>query len=205
MKDRIVKVLLVVGAVAWVGRALAQDVLSEPGLMDRPMRQMPSMERSDFMRRLLDNPRVMNALALTEQQKAQIKEKGLLLQKEVQRIRAELDKAGMEQAKLVSNDSTDMKTLMAAVEKTGKIRTEMAKVQLKHLIEVRSLLTADQRAKLPEFMHKAHERRGEEGAGKRQPSAERRHSGEKRAAPEEATPPQSEHPLEGGGGAPVCK
>ena len=177
-----------VAGAAWVGIAAAQDVATNRVQADRSMRPEATGERVEHFLRMLDNPRIVSTLGLSDKQQQQIKDAAFAHQKKIINMRAELETAGIEQAKLISNESTDVKTLMNAVERTGKVRTEMAKLQIGHLVEVRGMLTADQRAKLRDLMRKSHERRGEDGSLKRRQLGEERHSGEKHDKQEDGRP-----------------
>lgn len=175
MKSWISQLAVAVAGLSWAVLAAAQEPASDRGQPDRNMRTEPGGERAEHYFRMLETPRIANALALTEAQKVQIKAAAAEHQKRVAGERSQLETAGMEQAKLLSEENTDLKALMNAVEKTGKVRTEIAKLQIKHLVEIRSILTPEQRAQLRDLMRKAHERRGESGPQKRQQQMDGRH------------------------------
>ena len=186
MKTKISSMIVVLAVAAWAGVALAQELRPGRAPEDRPKRPEQHGEEMGFPLGMLDQPRVASALNLTDEQKAQIKDKSFVQQKEMIRIRAELEMAGLEQARLVSAETTDTNALMQAVEKTGNLRTAMAKLQMKNLLELRNILTPEQRAKLHGVMAKLQERRREEGAAKGQRPGEARRGAEGRGRRPEA-------------------
>jgi Spy/CpxP family protein refolding chaperone len=109
--------------------------------------------------RLLESSRFAKELALTEAQIKTFRDAEFDLQKRHAELRAEIEKASLDQAKLLTESAVDEKAVMAAVEKTGALRTEIAKLQMKQLLLIRSTLTPEQRAKVQEIIRQFAERR----------------------------------------------
>lgn len=134
--------------------ALAAAVFAqEPGgpAADRPMRPMPSRpERQsmgfsmagDPLLRAVMNPKVAEAIELTDEQKAKVKK---LRSSGGSRELQERFRKGMEkQSALLQAEAIDEAAVMAAVDETWEARKELAKEQTRRLIAVRSILTPEQ-------------------------------------------------------------
>jgi len=145
----------------------------------------------------LMKPRIISELKLSDEQVKTLRDKAFALEQERIKLRADLDLAALEQAKLLAEDTVNEKALMAAVEKTGSLRTELAKLRMQELLLVRRTLTAEQRAKLRGMLARlrAEKKGGEEirregpnrGAGRKPWRAPVRPTGP--AAPPPAGPP----------------
>ena len=59
-------------------------------------------------------------------------------------LRANLQKAGLNQARLLMADEIDEEAVLSAVEKAGKIKTKLAKLKVEQLIMLKSTLSDDQ-------------------------------------------------------------
>ena len=103
----------------------------------------------DPILRVVSNPKIAEKLALTDEQKAKLKEV------------AESSKAGRESQKkmrdatqrqfeLMKADKIDEAAVMKAIDEVFDLRKEMAKEQAKRVIAVKSILTPEQIAKLRE-------------------------------------------------------
>ena len=66
-----------------------------------------------------------------------LKAKSIELRKATIQLNAKRELAGLQQVELLSADKIDEKALMAAVEKTGRIQTEFAKLRIKQLIMIK--------------------------------------------------------------------
>lgn len=115
--------------------------------------------------RFVNNPEIAEEIGLTEEQVKTLREGMEDLKNKAKDLRAEMKKAAMEQAKLMTESAVDEEAVMEAVEKTGQIRTEIAKLQIKQLLLVKNTLTREQieqtRQRMRERMKKRFERRGE--------------------------------------------
>lgn len=136
------------------------------------MRPHPqSYQKRDFVaggpHGLLNNPHVQKFLELTEEQQQQLSEGSAELESEKEQLRTALEAAAMKQAAILTESVVDEEKLMQAVEETGRIRTDMAKNRMKHLMLIRRVLTPEQtdaaknmmQQNRGEFMREVHQRR----------------------------------------------
>jgi hypothetical protein len=100
---------------------------------------------------MIENPELVERLGLTEEQVSRLKNKGYELRREVVKLKAELELAAMEQARMLTAESVDKAALMAAVEKTGAIRTEIGKRRMLQVLLIKDTLNEDQLRQLREF------------------------------------------------------
>jgi len=119
-----------------------------------------------------------NGLNLTDVQKEAFKKGMLALQKQLQPLRNELGEAEARQKTLSTVDKPDMGAINKNIEKIGDLKTEMAKLQVKHHLDMRAQLTAEQKLKFDMFKHQMREKAGMKGhkgpkamKGKRGPNA----------------------------------
>jgi Spy/CpxP family protein refolding chaperone len=152
--------------------------------------------------KLLTSPKVMAEVGLTEAQAEALREKAFGLKREEIKLRAELELAAMDQAKLVTGQTVKEADLMAAVEKTGALRTELAKLHMRGLLLIRETLTPEQREKLRKMAARRERLRregdvcgGSEGARREVRERKRREWREGKGGPE-GVPPERE-PAEG--------
>ena len=104
-----------------------------------------------------------NGLDLTDAQKEAFKKSMLAMQKQLQPIRNELGEAMAHQKTLTTVDKPDMAAINKNIEKMGGLKTEMAKIQAKHHLEMRAQLTDEQRLKFDMFKHRQKEGKGPKG------------------------------------------
>jgi Spy/CpxP family protein refolding chaperone len=87
------------------------------------------------------------ALNLTDEQKEAFKKIMLAMHKEMLPVRNEIGEAEAHQKTLVSADKPDMNAINKNIEKIGALKIETAKIFTKHHLEMRALLTDEQRMK----------------------------------------------------------
>ena len=126
-----------------------------PKAADRPPRKggdSAGMFDGGFMTRVVTSPEFAKKLDLSDDQVQKLKD-GLkdLKQKEAE-LKADQEKAGEEQAGLMTKDDVDEKAVLTAIEKAGHTRTEMAKVKAQQLILIKRTLTPEQRKKMSELV-----------------------------------------------------
>jgi Spy/CpxP family protein refolding chaperone len=153
---RMLYAILAACAAVCVRAALAQGPAEQPGAPAGPPAWVPWPDvgggsQEGLIARLLRRDEAVKQLGLTEEQAAKLKEKATALEQKRARLKGELDRAAMEQAKLLTDEPVQAEALMAAVEKTGKLRTAMAKLRVQELLLVKNGLTPEQRAKLREL------------------------------------------------------
>lgn len=101
-----------------------------------------------------------NGLNLTAEQKEAFKQSRLAVQKQIQPIRNELREAEAHQKTLVTAEKPDLAAINKNIEKIGELRVEMAKIQVKHRLEMRAQLTDEQRLKFDRMKGKMNHDRG---------------------------------------------
>ena len=87
------------------------------------------------------------ALNLTDEQKEAFKKNMLAMHKEILPIRNEIGEAEAHQKTLMSVDKPDMSAINKNIDKIGALKTELAKVEIKHRLEMRGQLNDEQRLK----------------------------------------------------------
>ena len=102
-------------------------------------------------------------LDLTDAQKEAFKQSKLAVQKQLQPIRNEIGEAEAHQKTLTTIDKPDMAAINKNIEKIGGLKTEMAKIQTKHRIEMRAQLTDEQRIKFDLHPGKMKHGKGQKG------------------------------------------
>ncbi len=114
------------------------------GGMQRGGGMQGAMGRETMLAHFVSNPKTAQRLGLTSNQVAALSEKLDAIQKQKVQVRAELEIAGMEQAKLLAAEKVDEAAIMAAVEKTGSAHTRLAKLEIQPIIELKKVLTPAQ-------------------------------------------------------------
>jgi Spy/CpxP family protein refolding chaperone len=108
------------------------------------------MER--IMAALAQNPELAAKLNMTPEQQDTIKKMTLDQRTKMVDLQGVLQKAALKQAELLMAEPLDETALMAAVEETSKARAEMAKAMILNLIEIRKVLTEEQRKQLRDMV-----------------------------------------------------
>jgi Spy/CpxP family protein refolding chaperone len=121
--------------------------------------------REQLFAKILENPKIAEEIGLTPQQVEGIKSKMQAIEKDQTELQSELEKSGTEQARLLSRENVDEDALMKSVERTGDIRTKLAKLHVSRLLMLKKSLTSEQVEKLKALVQerkKTREERAEE-------------------------------------------
>jgi len=202
-----------------------EDLEPRPGLMPREHEQEMRQRRTggpegrpgggqEMLLKMITSPRFSEELGLTEEQRSQIHDELWDLRAKGEKLHDQMQETGRRQAELLVADPFDEAALMAAIEETGRIRTELAKLRVRPLIVLREVLTADQLQTITAKMERRREAGPKRDSGERRKTqrrgdevdvGERRDRGEKmrrdraektrdgdRQPPEEAAPPADE-------------
>ena len=102
--------------------------------------------------RALQNREIAEKLGLSEEQRDAIREQVEDLKQEHIELKERLEAAAMNQARLMTADDLDESALMAAVEETGRIHTQQAKLRVRHLLFMRRILEPEQAEALRNMM-----------------------------------------------------
>ena len=112
--------------------------------------------------RLLNDSELAKQLNLSPDQTDKLRALRSGMQKQMIDLRDGMEKAARQQAELVSAATPDEAAVMKAVEATGAARTDIAKVQVKHLLAVMKVLTPDQQQKLKDMQRERMQNRRSE-------------------------------------------
>ena len=126
-------------------------------------------QQGKLLSALLQNPELAEELGLTEDQLAEIKSVTGEHRRASMELRHEMEEAALVQVERLSADEIDEDAVMDAVEKTGEIRTEMAKLTMKQFLAFREILTPEQIEKAKDMRQRMREKRmqkGREGQGR---------------------------------------
>jgi Spy/CpxP family protein refolding chaperone len=145
----------------------------KPAHERRPPMDAPGMAplRDTLIVHALSNPEVMNRLGVTAETAASLKTALEALRAEQMRLGAEKEAAAMEQVRLLSEPAIDEDAVMAAVEKTAALQLQLAKLQVRSIIEIRKALTAPQLERARELVRERLRERFAERGGR--PAEER--------------------------------
>ena len=92
------------------------------------------MGGGDMMEKLLSNPQMLEKLGLSEEAANQMKGELDKIDLEMIDLKAEMEKIGLKQASAMTAKEVDEDDLMEMVEEAGKIRTKMAKLQIRKMM-----------------------------------------------------------------------
>jgi len=123
-----------------------------------------------------------------DEQTTKIKDKLYKLKQEEVKVNAEIDLASMDQAKLMTTDTSTEAAIMAAVEKAGSLRTKLAKLRVQKALVLKQNLTPEQLKKIKEWVGMRMKDRAD--AGMQGPGAEGGKPHTKKTAPQ--SPPSEE-------------
>jgi len=153
MKARVI-ILVVFMSISAITIAQPQpDAMRKMKAM-REQRENVGMERAE---------RPMNGLNLTDAQKETFKQGMMAMQQQMKPLKNELGEVMAHQRTLNSADKPDFKAIDKNLEKAGQIKTEMAKIQTKHHLEMRAQLTPEQQMKFSMFKSKMMQNNGKKG------------------------------------------
>ena len=138
--------------------------------------------------RVLSNPKVAEKLGLSQEQVKTLTEKLDAVRKEIATLQIDLEGVSMQQAHLLTTtQAVDEVAVMAAVEKTGEIRTKIAKLMIQQLLTVKKTLTPEQiekaRAMIRERFSGPKDQGEDVGAGQRRRPHDRSARGQDEGQP----------------------
>jgi Spy/CpxP family protein refolding chaperone len=135
------------------------------GMMMRPQSALDRIMgggdvEGGMLLRLLDNPRISEQIKLTDEQRTAIVEVIKDFDLQLDALRPLLDEAIKVQTALLRELKPDEEKLMKAVEEAWDLRTEVAKIQTRKLLALRSKLTVEQLDRAREMMESFRDRMG---------------------------------------------
>jgi Spy/CpxP family protein refolding chaperone len=138
------------GATPEIGKA---GPAGNPEVMRERMRRLGGDEAEGMgLRMLAADPRTARELGLSEDQLKQIRESMSGSAQDMKDLTARMEKAAMSQAELMKADALDEAAVLKAVQETGDLRTQIARLRIKQMIAAHKVLTPEQRAKVREIM-----------------------------------------------------
>jgi len=140
MKTIKTKLLIIMVMVGLSTVMTAQTQESKPAL--KPGLQVKGMPLHQQQRTPLQ------FLNLTDAQKETMKKSALEMHKKMQPVRNELGEAEARQKTLVTAEKPDIKAINKNIERIGELKVEIAKIAAAQRLEMRALLTEEQRMKL---------------------------------------------------------
>ena len=154
----------------WVVQGNAQEPMEGPG-ESRPgpgMRggRMRGGPDDAGLQDILRDPETVQALKLDEGQTEKIKTLTTQFKKEMIDWNAKLQHATLALVDLMEQAEPSEDAVLKALDETGLLRNEIAKLRVKHLFAVRHILTAEQRQKAKDLMRDKIREHGKSGDAK---------------------------------------
>jgi hypothetical protein len=151
-------------------------------------------EREEMIERFLNSPEAAEELGLDEEKLKALKEGLDEIKKKMINLRGEIEKAGIDQARLMTAKEIDETALMEAVEKTGTLRTELAKQQMRKMLLLKKSISPEKVEKIKEkfrdrVMKEREKAGGEQGEGRERFREELKKRREKRSGGGEGEKP----------------
>ncbi len=109
---------------------------------------------SRLIKKLVQDKELAEEVGLEEEQVDKLSEGLYEIERKNVELKADLQLAGLEQAKLMMQEEVNEKEVMEAVEKAGQARTELAKLKVKQMLLVKQTLSEDQLSELKEVMRR---------------------------------------------------
>ena len=141
----------------------------QPGneMMNRGGRGMREENRDGgrgcMIEKMLENTELIKEIGVSDEKVAEIKAKIIDISKQQVELEAKQKLAAIEQAELMKAEKLDEKAIMSAVEKSGTIHTEIAKLRISKMVLLKNALTPEQIKKAREIFMKKMKERGESG------------------------------------------
>ncbi len=121
-------------------------------MRERGRRMMGADSEGMMVRMLMSDQRMIKELGLTDEQVKAIKDAMAASEEELKAFNEKIEKSVLQQAELMKADTLDEAALMKAVEATGELRTQIAKLRMKQVLAGYKVLLPAQRTKLSELV-----------------------------------------------------
>ena len=150
--------------------AVANEPVDQGARPSPPMRpgRGEMMEGGGEMMMIL-RPMVAKQLDLSSEQQSKIAAIVGSASNELSSLRANMQSLAQKQAELIGAETVDEAAVLKLADEIGKVRSELAKVQLKQMLAARKILTAEQRIKMRDLMKDFMEKREGKRPGARIP------------------------------------
>ncbi len=170
------------------GTGMMQMRQARPGMGDGPgMRRMGQMGPGEPMAGLLRNPEVQKELGLTPEQLQKLDDIRFNAEKEGIQHRSALQISHLELNHLMTAENPDRAAIDKKIQETAQEEAAMMRSSINARLNARSVLTAEQRTKLKQYMQNRMTPGGPLGAGTGRPGRPARKAapaGEKAPTPE---------------------
>lgn len=168
----------------------------EHGQAMQKQRGRGQMDDGLAFERLLTRPWVREQIGVTDEQMTTLKTGMETLRAQREKLRVDMELASLTQAKLMMEDVVDEQAIMAAVEKSGAINTEMAKLRIKQMLLTKNTLSAEQIEKLKKMRQEFRNMsRGENGERTKQMEERRKKWSERPTPAGETSEPVAAEPV----------
>ena len=158
------KCLMCVFAAAMAFAAVADGPAAAPKGVGQ--RQTPSIEPIVQMVR---NPKAVEKLGFSAEQVAKLKEIGNS-REALKELQTKVRKGSERQVELLKAEKVDEAAVLAVVDEVWSAKKEIAKIQTKRLIAVRSVLSAEEIRRALEVFRLMHAKRGAKGCPAEKPA-----------------------------------
>lgn len=126
-----------------------------------------------MIERFINNPEIAEKLGLADEQVEQMRKIAESMRARQMELMEAMKNSGRRQAECMTAETVNEDKVMAAIEESGRIQTEMAKLKAQELLALQKILTPEQREKVKNMREKMQEKmqehmrrgddRGEEG------------------------------------------
>ena len=131
-----------------------------PGRNAARFRPMGEGFFADPIARMVSNPKLVEKLGLTEEQKAKLDELNKSQRDAMKENRTKMGEAMKRQMALMKADKVDETAVLASIDEVFALRCAMAKNQVKRVIAIKAILTPEQIKKANEIKAEFRERGG---------------------------------------------
>ena len=132
---------------------------------------MEWMKTSAWINRLLSNPERIQALGLKPEQVDRLRTAHVAFEERRATLRAAQEKVAIQQARLMAAREIDENAVLAVIDELGKIRTEMAKQHVRHVLLIRRELSTEQIERARRMMGEPRDRGPRRGGAEGPPTA----------------------------------
>lgn len=122
-----------------------------------------------MIERFINNPEIAEKLDMSEEQVEQMHKIAERMRERQMELMEAMKNSGRRQAECMTAETVNQEEVMASIEESGRIQTEMAKLKARELLALQEILTPEQREKVRNMREKMQEHmrrkddRGEEG------------------------------------------
>ncbi len=147
------KIGLIVGCLVGVTMmASANEPAEQAGRQDLAKRPGRGEMMGGGEMMMLMRPAMVKQLELTSEQQSQMAAVVNSASNEMSSLRSSMQTLAKKQAELMGAETIDENAVLQLADEIGKVRSDMAKMQIKQMLAARKILTAEQRLKMRELV-----------------------------------------------------